>query len=574
MYEEVALMRNSVLIPTIESDTFLSPAPFRSEVISSQTYDLVEGLPAEEVHRRALAARKAIGGAQRSLCFWLQEVEKRKIFAEFGCSSTFHYAEVHLHLSPHTISELLRTAREIERFPLFAQGLAQGEISASKIREISRVAVESTEKFWLDAARKHTQREIEKMVAFTPKGGLPFGDTGERRITTGAAKKVIQADILLKAGDPERNEPAGSDGVMSSDAQSEIVGNDGTVAIQEATPAANEKGSEKGDEEGNEKKLVEDTIPGAEPGKGVKYNDKLLLELSGEQMAVVKDALNKARKESGLKDRASLFQFIAMTYLSADKMPEAKSSKPPYQIVLHHHPVTGLSWCESVNGERYIDSSTLEKAICDAEIINLCEEAGSPGSELEPETQRQSESGSTEGGQKKVPTVGLDHTCPGEICSDEHCRGEHKKASLPEGDCSGENPVMAYINSLYAQYKNREKSGCKRHSHKNKSGCKKHSHKERKASQSLSIHTIPRALRRKIMLRDQCTCQNPGCCSKFYVSLHHIVPLGAGGENVESNILILCGLCHDLVHMGKITVSGQAPHRLIWGNGRGKMHTA
>jgi len=34
------------------------------------------------------------------------------------------------------------------------------------------------------------------------------------------------------------------------------------------------------------------------------------------------------------------------------------------------------------------------------------------------------------------------------------------------------------------------------------------------------------------------------------------------------------GSCHDLVHMGKITVSGQAPHRLIWGNGRGKMHTA
>jgi len=109
-----------------------------SRCISLLSIDLVEGLPVEEVHRRALCARKTFAGAKRALCFWLREVEKRGLFREFGCSNTFHYAEVHLKLSLHTISELLRTGKEIERFPLLAEALAGGEISASKVREISR----------------------------------------------------------------------------------------------------------------------------------------------------------------------------------------------------------------------------------------------------------------------------------------------------------------------------------------------------------------------------------------------------------------------------------------------------
>ncbi len=124
----------------------------------------------------------------------------------------------------------------------------------------------------------------------------------------------------------------------------------------------------------------------------------------------------------------------------------------------------------------------------------------------------------------------------------------------------GENSLMAYINGIYAQYRKKSTSGCKRHRGK-----------EHKTAYSRATTSIPRPLRRKILLRDHCTCQNPGCGSRLYIVLHHIVPLGAGGENVEGNIIVLCSRCHDLVHRGKITVSGHAPRGLIWGKGNGAL---
>jgi len=38
------------------------------------------------------------------------------------------------------------------------------------VREISRVATKDTEEYWCDAVRGKTVREVEKLVAFTPKG--------------------------------------------------------------------------------------------------------------------------------------------------------------------------------------------------------------------------------------------------------------------------------------------------------------------------------------------------------------------------------------------------------------------
>jgi len=35
------------------------------------------------------------------------------------------------------------------------------------------VATPETEGFWYEAAKKNTTRQIEKLVAFSPKGGLP-----------------------------------------------------------------------------------------------------------------------------------------------------------------------------------------------------------------------------------------------------------------------------------------------------------------------------------------------------------------------------------------------------------------
>ena len=58
------------------------------------------------------------------------------------------------------------------------------------------------------------------------------------------------------------------------------------------------------------------------------YVEKMVIELSAEQAAIIHDALNSARKESGAKDRASLLAHIARNFLDGahkDKITVQKS---------------------------------------------------------------------------------------------------------------------------------------------------------------------------------------------------------------------------------------------------------
>lgn len=163
-----------------------SPAFAEDSPATAENYaTLTEGLPPREVHRRALAARKALGKVQSALSFWLLKVERRRIFELFGCSSVFSCAEQYLDLSPHTIAEHLRTGKELQHLPKLAEACARGEVAATKVREISRVATPETESAWLNVAAGSTCRRVEKLVAMTPKGGLP----PTRTIDPSASKK-------------------------------------------------------------------------------------------------------------------------------------------------------------------------------------------------------------------------------------------------------------------------------------------------------------------------------------------------------------------------------------------------
>lgn len=55
---------------------------------------------------------------------------------------------------------------------------------------------------------------------------------------------------------------------------------------------------------------------------------------------------------------------------------------------------------------------------------------------------------------------------------------------------------------------------------------------------------------RAIRQRDDHTCQGCGDADADELHVHHIVPLGAGGSNVRSNLITLCDECHGRVHRG------------------------
>jgi HNH endonuclease/RuvA, C-terminal domain len=66
--------------------------------------------------------------------------------------------------------------------------------------------------------------------------------------------------------------------------------------------------------------------------------------------------------------------------------------------------------------------------------------------------------------------------------------------------------------------------------------------------------TIPPALRRSVLTRDQRHCRVPGCTHSTFVDVHHIVPRAEGGRNDASNLLTMCSAHHRAVHRGELSI--------------------
>jgi len=445
---------------------------------------LKQGFPSEEVHKRALGARNLHGKAQKAMTYRIVEMDERKLYKDFGCSNIFQYATRYLSLGEHTVAEMLRTGKALAQLPLLSEAFEKGHISSSHIREISRVATEETEQFWCDAARGKTVREVEKLVAFTPKGGLPVMKNDIPQPARTVASALLQA-----------SRPASLEEEMLK-----CTGVDETTKQQSTTAE----------------------MPIQHNGS-VKYHEKLVVDLNAEEMSVLKDAFTKAQKESGLRDRASLLLHIAKAFMEGCQASGARR-KPRYQVVIHRHLPSGLAWCDTPKGERPVSSETLEKALCDAEIIEPDE----------PET-------------------------PTREKNDE----EETLSSVMNEDAGSENndiqnEALDYVNEQYMKVKAAKREGRKL----GKSSCKSMNKKRR---------SIPAALRKKILLRDGCTCQAPGCGSKIFLTIHHLIPFAVSGIHFIGSLMVLCAGCHALVHEGKLSVEGKAPHRLIWRDGNGRV---
>lgn len=75
---------------------------------------------------------------------------------------------------------------------------------------------------------------------------------------------------------------------------------------------------------------------------------------------------------------------------------------------------------------------------------------------------------------------------------------------------------------------------------------------------------VPAAMRRALDIRDEGRCRFPGCENHRWVDAHHIVHWARGGETKLSNLLLLCGHHHRLVHEGGFTVARRADGSLTF----------
>lgn len=505
-----------------------------SECVSFHLTDLVEGLPADEVHKRALGARKILGRAQRALCFWLVEIEKRKLFKNFGCSSVFHYAETCLELSPATIYEFLRTGRELEKLPLIAKACAKGDIAPSKVREISRVATVETEEFWLKVGTSSSCRQVEKLVALTPKGGLPPApdiskkDECAEKPGTLSAKKESEREEISQ--DRRVAPVAGDSADTGTSSGTEVYA---PQPAERISPADNHSQS-----------LL--TAQGVGPSR---YHCKLVVELESEQMELVQRAMEKARRETGRHERSALLEHILRAFLQGISSEEA-SSAPPYRVTLHSIPEANITWIEGAGGPRHVTPEKLEEALCDCEILDL----------------RASGDIRVRKGHGNLP---------GKVTEspEESAKIIEEATAIPAGSTAISGNLAPKIRENCADIRCANACNSSDQHPQDFPTWGNAQMVEPARNETYGPHIrgrIPPSLRRKLLERDGC-CSVPGCHNRVYIHLHHIKPVAKGGKNTAGNLCSTCWACHAAVHEGRLSVEGEAPNRLIWRNSKGEI---
>jgi hypothetical protein len=60
--------------------------------------------------------------------------------------------------------------------------------------------------------------------------------------------------------------------------------------------------------------------------------------------------------------------------------------------------------------------------------------------------------------------------------------------------------------------------------------------------------TVSPALRRAVLARDQHRCRAPGCGSRKFLEVHHVMPREQGGPHTAANLVTLCSRCHKFLH--------------------------
>jgi HNH endonuclease/RuvA, C-terminal domain len=69
--------------------------------------------------------------------------------------------------------------------------------------------------------------------------------------------------------------------------------------------------------------------------------------------------------------------------------------------------------------------------------------------------------------------------------------------------------------------------------------------------------SIPPAVRRAVLARDQHRCRVPGCTHATFVDVHHIRPRSEGGGHDPDNLITLCGAHHRASHRGELIIEAQ-----------------
>ncbi len=120
--------------------------------------------PLPELAREITAGAVRLAAATAAWLRLIAEFDRREGWHAHGVLSCGHWLAWQCGMSPGAAREHVRVARALSELPLLAAAFADGRISYSKVRAITRVAEPATERMLLDLAVEATAAQLERVV--------------------------------------------------------------------------------------------------------------------------------------------------------------------------------------------------------------------------------------------------------------------------------------------------------------------------------------------------------------------------------------------------------------------------
>jgi hypothetical protein len=127
----------------------------------------------ERVDHQLRALAQQYVSLEAQLARWLREADRVKVWKYAGCVSMNEYLERLFGFSPRQARDRMLVAKRLGDLPVLEAALQKGELPYSAVRELSRIALPSTEGAWLEHAHGKCLREIEDAVSQREPGDLP-----------------------------------------------------------------------------------------------------------------------------------------------------------------------------------------------------------------------------------------------------------------------------------------------------------------------------------------------------------------------------------------------------------------
>lgn len=106
-----------------------------------------------------------IYAAESRLLMLIHEFDKKKYWADLGLHSCAHWLNFKCGIGMNAAREKVRVAHALAVLPKINEGFANGALSFSKVRAMTRIANESNEDYLLMIAKHGTAHHVEKLVS-------------------------------------------------------------------------------------------------------------------------------------------------------------------------------------------------------------------------------------------------------------------------------------------------------------------------------------------------------------------------------------------------------------------------